>query len=63
MGPQEIDGYLRGLFEQFRDYRIEVRHLEQLSEETRDDSAEPAARAESRSRMPSASSFDSPPGG
>lgn len=32
-GPEQIANYLRRFFEQFRDYRIEVGHLERLSEE------------------------------
>ena len=33
-GPEEITDYLRGFFEQFRDYRVEAHGLEQLDGET-----------------------------
>jgi ketosteroid isomerase-like protein len=33
-GPEEIGTYLRSFFRQFRDYRIEVEQLEQLSDDT-----------------------------
>lgn len=33
-GPEEIGNYLRGFFQQFSDYRIEVGHLEQLTNQT-----------------------------
>ena len=32
-GPEEISGYLRRIFQQFRDYRIEAGELEQLTED------------------------------